>query len=928
MAQLYRIALLFLGVICCLTNGFGQAPTEKPVSGDFTNQRFDQFVRTIEGQTAYHFFYNPADVDSLVVDLRIDKQPLRAVLRQLFEGSKFSFSIDNQQRVYVTVNRPIRTELPIGFFLRGSSDSETDSTSAAYLTESQKKRVEPETKVYEIGKRTNRDAGSPIRPGRSTINGYVRNVASGEPIVGAAVYIENPRLGTVTDQFGSYAITLPRGRHDLKLRSIGLKDARRRIVIYGDGKFDIEMEDDVIALKEVVIEAEKDANIAGIQMGQERVDIKSIKQVPTALGEADLLRVIQTLPGVKTVGESSTGLNVRGGATDQNLILYNDAPIYNSSHLFGFFSAFNPDMIKSAELYKSAIPARFGGRLSSVLDVQTRDGNKKKFIGSGGIGLLTGRLTLEGPLIKDKTSFIIGVRTTYSDWLLKQLQNASFQKSQAQFYDLNLHVTHDFNEKNTIYLTGYMSRDRFRLNSDTSYRYQNQIATLKWKHVFTNKLYSVYTASYSGYKYSVSSEKNPLTAYQLDFAINQSQLKADFNFYPTNQHAVDFGISATHYNLSPGNFQPKGNESLIVPDVVANEKGLESAVYIGDRFDINPKLSISGGLRYSLYTYLGPHSVYQYVPGLPKAVNNIADTLTYANNQPIKTYHGPEYRFSLRYSLSSSASVKASFNRTRQYIQMLSNTTVISPTDIWKLSDPNIAPQIGDQYAVGLYKNNRTNTVEMSVEAYYKTMQNMLDYRSGATLILNHHIETDVVSAQGKAYGVEFLVKKMTGKLNGWLSYTYSRTLLRTNGQIGSDVINKGEYYPSSYDKPHDVTMIGNYKINRRFSLSLNFTYSTGRPITLPVAKYAVDNSLRLLYSERNQYRIPDYYRADFAMNIEGNHKVRKLAHSSWTLAVYNLTGRHNAYSVYFKSENGVINGYQLSIFGQPIPSITYNFRF
>lgn len=923
MAQLYRITLLLFLLICSIANGFGQTLPDKPISGEFINTRFEQFARSVESQTSYRFYYNPSDVDSLTVDMRVEKQPLRTVLQQLFNGSKYGFAIDGQQRVYITVNRLIRTELPIGFFQRGGTDADTDSTGSAYLTESQKKRPEPEAKLYEIGKRTN-----PIRPGRSTIAGHVRNVASGEPVVGAAVYIENPRLGTVSDQFGYYSITLPRGRHDLKLRSIGMKDTRRRIVLYGDGKFDVDMEDDVIALKEVVIEAEKDVNIAGLQMGQERVDIKSIKQVPTALGEADLLRVIQTLPGVKTVGESSTGLNVRGGATDQNLILYNDATIYNSSHLFGFFSAFNPDLIKSAELYKSAIPSRFGGRLSSVLDVQTRDGNKKKFIGSGGIGLLTGRLTFEGPLIKDKTSFIAGVRSTYSDWLLGQLQDANFKKSQAQFYDLNLHVTHDVNEKNTIYLTGYLSRDKFKLGSDTSYRYQNQVATLKWKHIFSNKLYSVYTGSYSGYTYSVSSEKNPVNAYNLDFGIHQTQLKADFNYYPTNQHAVDFGVSTTHYKLFPGNFQPNGGESLITPDVVSAEQGLENALYIGDRFDINQRLSVSGGLRYSIYSYLGPHSVFQYAPGQPKTVANMTDTIAYGRNKFINTYHGPEYRFSLRYALSSSASVKASFNRTRQYIQMLSNTTVISPTDIWKLSDPNIGPQIGDQYALGFYKNNRSNTIEMSVEAYYKTMTNLLDYRNGASLILNHHIETDVVNAQGMAYGVEFLLKKMTGKLNGWLSYTYARTLLRTNGQTGSDVINKGEYYPSSYDKPHDVTMIGNYKINRRFSLSLNFTYSTGRPITLPIAKYTVDNALRLLYSERNQYRIPDYYRLDFAMNIEGNHKVKKLAHSSWTIAVYNLTGRRNAYSVYFKSENGGINGYKLSIFGQPIPSVTYNFRF
>lgn len=922
---------LFLTFTTLITNGFAQSQPDTPITGDFLNLSFGQFVQRIEGQTPYRFYYAPADGDSIRVNLRVENQPLRVVLQQLLETTRYSFAIDRQNagapvRVYITSERAIRTDLPVGYFRRSdglSTDSGRDTTMAAYLTDVRKQRAEPEAKTYEIGKRTN-----PIRPGRATIAGYVRNVASGEPIVGAAVYVENPRIGTATDQFGYYSITLPRGKHELKIKSIGLKDTRRRIILYSDDKLDLEMADDVIALKEVVIEAEKDKNVSGMQMGQERVDIRSIKQVPTALGEADLLRVIQTLPGVKTVGESSTGLNVRGGATDQNLILYNDATIYNSSHLFGFFSTFNPDMIKSAELYKSAIPARFGGRLSSVLDVQTRDGNKKKFVGSGGIGLLTGRLTLEGPILKDKTSFIVGLRTTYSDWLLKQLQNASFRQSQAQFYDLNLHITHEANEKNTLYLTLYQSRDRFKLNSDTAYRYQNQTATLKWKHMFNNKFYSVFTGSYSGYDYDVSSEKNPVNAYKLAFAIKQTQVKADFNFFPTNQHTLDFGISTTHYQISPGRFGPVGEKSLIVPDIVANEQGLETALYVGDRFDISPKLSISGGLRYSLYSFLGPNSVYQYAPGLPKTVGNIIDTLAYGPNKSIATYHGPEYRMALRYVLTSTASLKASFNRTRQYIQMLSNTTVISPTDIWKLSDANIRPQVGDQYALGVYKNNRKNTIETSVEAYYKTMRNLLDYRGGASLILNHHIETDVVNAEGVAYGVEVLVKKLTGKLNGWISYTYARTLLRTTGVVASDVVNQGTFYPSSYDKPHDITMIGNYKLSRRFSLSLNFTYSTGRPITLPVSKYTLDGTPRLLYSERNQYRIPDYYRTDFAMNIEGNHKVKKLAHSSWTVSVYNLFGRRNAYSVYFKSENGRINGYQLSIFGQPIPSVTYNFRF
>lgn len=924
-AHFYWLFLFLLTGIPVLA----QTPSEPLISGDFSGLKFGQLVERVEAQSPYRFFYLPADGDSIRVgELRADKQPLRVLLGQLLDGTRFQFAIDRYQKVYITANRRIVTDLPVGYFDRGGDGPShgggkaNDSTMLAYLSDTQRKQAEPETKTYEIGKRTN-----PIRPGRATIAGYVRNAASGEPIVGAAVYIDNPRIGTATDQFGYYSITLPRGKHDLKVRSIGLKDTFRRVILYSDDKFDLEMQDDVIALKEVVIEAEKDKNVSGLQMGQERVDIRSVKQVPTALGEADLLRVVQTLPGVKTVGESSTGLNVRGGNTDQNLILYNDATIYNSSHLFGFFSAFNPDLIKSAELYKSAIPARFGGRLASVLDVQTRDGNKKKFVGSGGIGLLTGRLTVEGPILKDKTSFIVGLRSTYSDWLLKQLQSASFRRSEAQFYDLNAHITHEANEKNTLYLTAYQSRDRFKLASDTTFRYQNQAATLKWKHMFNNKLYGVFTGTYSGYEYDISSEKNPINAYNLAFGIRQEQGKADFNFFPSNQHSLDFGVSVTQYQIRPGQFGPRGEESLIVPDRVRTERGREMALYVGDRFDINNRLTISGGLRYSLYSFLGPNSVYRYQEGQPRSVGTMTDTVAYGGGA-IQTYHGPEYRFSLRYVLSTTASFKASFNRTRQYIQMLSNTTVLSPTDIWKLSDPHIRPQIGDQYAIGVYKNNRRNTVELSVEAYYKTMRNLIDFRNGATLILNQHIETDVVNAEGVAYGVEFLVKKMTGKLNGWLSYTYARTLLRTTGLVGTDAINAGRFYPSSFDKPHDVTLISNYRFSHRFSVSFNFTYSTGRPITLPVSKFILDGAPRLLYSDRNQYRIPDYIRSDLSMNIEGNHRVKKLAHSSWTVSIYNLFGRRNAYSVYFRSENGKINGYQLSIFGQPIPSVTYNFRF
>ncbi|MFW5760253.1 MAG: TonB-dependent receptor plug domain-containing protein, partial [Cyclobacteriaceae bacterium] len=436
------------------------------------------------------------------------------------------------------------------------------------------------------------------------------------------------------------------------------------------------------------------------------------------------------------------------------------------------------------------------------------------------------------------------------------------------------------------------------------------------------------SATYNNYQYDISSEANPVNAFAMDYDIEQSDIKLDFNYFPNTSHTIRFGATAIYYNLNPGSLKPFGQESLIEPLLMQRERGVESAIYLSDNYEVNRRLSLYMGLRYSMFHNIGPRQVYTYPEGLSKEVGIIQDTTSYASGEVINSYGGPEFRFSLRYLLAANSSLKVSYNRMRQYIHMLSNTTAISPTDTWKLSDSHVRPQIGDQYAIGYFRNMKNNTIEASVEAYYKTMQDFLDFKSGAILFLNPAIETDIINAYGKAYGIELMLKKMTGKLNGWLSYTYSRSFVQINKPETSDVINRGEFFPSNFDKPHDVTLVGNYRFSRRFSFSLNFTYSTGRPITLPQAKYSYEGSKRIHYSDRNQYRIPDYMRADIAFNLEGNHIIKKLNHSSWTLAVYNLLGRRNAYSVFFDSNNGVINGYQLSIFGQPIPTLTWNFKF
>ncbi len=920
-----RNVLLFS--VCTLFAMITRGQSQIPISGDFKNIYFKEFVRIIEASHPYHFYYDTTQLDSLPVTIDANNTPISALLDKLFEKTNFHYAIDSINNIFIVLKRfPVFTALPPELFIVGKKitnepDTITDAGSQPGIK--QKINTSAENKLYEIGLRTNQ----PLT-GSAILAGYVKDSKSGEGLVGASVYLDSSSIGTTTDQFGYYSLTLPRGRHLLQISSTGMKPTKRQLILYSNGKLTIELKDDVPTLKSVIVIAEKNSNVRRLQMGIERISIKTIKQLPALLGEPDVLRAILTLPGVTSVGEASSGFNVRGGSSDQNLILFNDATIYNSSHLFGFFSAFNADVIKNADLYKSSIPEKYGGRLSSVLDVTTRDGNNKKWTGNAGIGLLTTKFMVEGPLVIDKTSILIGGRTTYSNWLLSRLPGDDYSNSSAFFYDLNLQLTHTINVKNSLYVTFYSSSDKFRLNNDTTYKYSNQNLVVKWKHVFNNKLYATVSGGKDQYDYSVIGNKETIRSYKLEFGIDQYNIKGDFIYNLNNKHQFNFGLSNIYYKLQPGSFQPSGQQSLVIPKKVSPEQAIETAIYLGDRIALTDRLSINAGIRFVLYNYLGPRQTYSYFNGLSRDQATIKDSAYYTSGKIIKTYMGPEYRLSLRYSLSEQSSIKLSYNTLRQYIHLLSNTTSISPTDIWKLSDSHIKPQSGDQFSLGYYQNFESNTIETSVEVYYKRIKNYLDYKSGASIVLNQNIERDVINTKGRAYGAEFLIRKTTGKLNGWISYTYARIELQMDDPIAGQVINKGNYYPANFDKPHSVNVIGNYKFTHRYSISLSTQYSTGRPITLPIAEFNLSGARRLFYSQRNQYRVPDYFRMDFSVNLDGNHKVKQRTHGSWTLGVYNLTARKNVYSIYFVEENGTIKGYKLSVIGTAIPYITYNIRF
>jgi hypothetical protein len=871
-------------------------------------------------------FYNRPFPDTLRIIQRSQPLDLSTILEETLKKTKYDFIMIGQQIAYLT-NKVDKREITLETYQVDTLQSQKKDNSyvSNNTVEKEKNRSDPSTNhVITIGKASQRYIGK-----KATLSGIIREQETNDPLVGATVYVKNLDLGVVTNFSGSYSLTLPKGRHQISFQSLGKETKEKNLLVYSDGKFDIELRDKITQLKGVVIKADRNSNVASTRMGMEKLTMTDMKEIPTVMGEADVMKVAILLPGVQTVGEAASGFNVRGGNIDQNLVLYNDAPVFNTSHLFGFFSAFNPDVLKEFELYKSGIPAQYGGRLSSVFDVKTKNGNKKEFAGNIGISPVTGKLMIETPLIVDESSLIVGGRSTYSNWILKRINDPDISSSEARFYDITAKLDLKINDKNYLDFSVYNSGDWFNLASDTTFEYHNTASTLNWKRNINDKTNLSTSLIYSNYNYTVSSDLKPLEAFTQTYELNLLKGKADVLYYPTFNHSVKFGFQTNLYKLDPGTKKPLGSESIVVSQSIAEEKAQESAIYIGDKYRVNSRLSVYAGLRFSFYSYLGPSVVYQYDEMAPKQFpSTVIDSNRYSNNDFVKNYGGPELRFYSRYMITDLFSVKIGYNRMRQYLHMLTNTTSMSPTDIWKLSDPHIKPQYGDQYSVGFYKNFRYADIETSIEGYYKDVNNLLDFKGGADINMNPDIETEVLAGKGKAYGVECLIKKKQGKLTGWISYTYSRSFLKVDSEFESEKINNGDFFPTNFDKPHDLTVVSNYKFNRRLSISSNWTYSTGRPITYPVASYRLGSLKLLEYSDRNQYRIPDYFRWDISVKLEGNLKRNKLVHSSWIFSVYNLTGRDNVYSIFFNTYGGDMHGYKMSIFAQPIPTLTLNFRF
>lgn len=892
------------------------------ISLNLQRAHFDVFIQELEKQSGHTFYYDPLWTGDLYITVQTSQKSLRDILEATLLPNELYFAIDKNKRVFITNTAPLLTLLPKDSAgLSGEQYIASNRLIGDYVDTTRLSNITIENKVFQFGNPYSAKSGEKI------LTGYIKSINTGEPIVQATISIAGTSVNVQPDQNGFYSIAIPNENATIQVSSVGKASTKRQVLMYENGRLDIEMDDVVYALNEVVVTAERGANLRRTTMGVEKISVQTIRQAPAVLGEADVVKVVLTLPGVQSVSEASGGFNVRGGATDQNLVLFNDATVFNPSHFFGFFSGFNPDVVNNVELYKSSIPAKYGGRLASVLDITAKTGNKNKISGAGGIGLLTGRLTLEGPIGKN-TTFVVGGRSTYSDWLLKLIPDDEYKNSSAGFYDGNISINSQVTEKDNIQIMGYYSQDKFSLSSDTTYNYYNQNINLKWNRLHSGNLYSNLIIGYDGFGNGIRGRGNELYGFDWDFRLSQLVAKLDFSHRLNQKHNLTYGIQSQYIKSNPGKIAPIGPQSIFLGDDLAAEQALESSIHLSDNITINDRFGVDLGLRYTLYQFLGPNTKRTYADGVPRIPGNLISEEAIAKGKVVKSYNAPEFRVGVRYTVNESSSIKAGYNTLNQYIHMLSNTTSITPTDTWKLSDNNIKPQTGAQAAIGYYKNFNDDKIETSVEAYYKWIDDYLDYKSGAKLMMNHTIETDVINTEAKAYGVEVMIKKNTGKLNGWFSYTYSSVQQRTVGQVPEEMINRGEFYPSNHDKPHSLNLVGNYRVTHRFSVSVNSQYSTGRPITLPIGVYEYAGSKRVIYSDRNQYRIPDYFRVDLSLNIEGNHRVDKIAHSSWSVGVYNLTGRRNPFSVFFLSEGGNLNGYKMSVFGTQIPFVTYNFKF
>jgi hypothetical protein len=913
---------IFLVLISFAASSFAAAGPDSLITIHVSKITFKEFCNYIDRQSGVKIYYQDAWTDSLVVSIDADNLPVKSVVEKSLEKTGLKVSTWNNSLV-ILPGEQLVTRLPD--YADGQEKTGLTTAEEAAMTDSEAR--------YLVGRQADViqtiRIGKALQPGAKnnvTIRGRIIEQQTGEAVIGATMYIEELKNGASSDQDGFLSMVIKPGNYSAVFAFVGLERKKCRLEVLSEGDFMIEMHKTVIQMKEVVVVGEGQMNIRYTDPGLEKISVKAIKEIPTMMGERDILRVSEMLPGIVTVGEGSSGLNVRGGNYDQNAFFINSIPIYNTSHLFGFFPAFNADIIKDFSIYKGHIPARYGGRLSSVFNIIARQGNRKKFSLRGGISPVAASLLVEGPVKKDVSSFLVSGRYLYSDWILKQIDDPVIRNSEAGFSDFSASWNYDF-KKSQLFVFGYYSHDEFRLSDLNRYKYNNAGASVNFSHNFSTSLRGEFVLSGAQYSFSTVDQQEEVSAYQQDYKIGDYRFTADFTHDLTPKNTLEYGAAVTLYSLDRGKVSPYGSGSLRVPVELGQEQGIESAVYLSDIYDILPWLNIDAGFRLTLFNPMGPQTVYTYQDGMPKNAGYVEDTLNFTSGEAIKWYYEPDFRIALNMRTDADGSVKIAFNQMHQNMFLLNNTIAISPNSQWILSDYHLEPAKTNQLSAGVFRTFLKSGWESSIEAYYKITDNYPEFIDGADFLNNPQVESSVLPAKQHAYGIEFLLRRTGRKLEGWLAYTWSRSIVQVNGEQPWDKVNEGEAFPANYDIPHVVNTVVNYHFSRRVTASGVMTYQTGRPVTYPVSVYYINGVPYLDYSKRNEYRIPDYFRIDLSLTIEGSLRKNKLLHHSLIFSLYNVTGRDNPYSVYFKVENGKINSYQYSVIGVPIFTVTWLFK-
>lgn len=759
-----------------------------------------------------------------------------------------------------------------------------------------------------------------------TLSGFLKDKANGEGLIGATVYVPQLKTGVITNSYGFYSISIPQGNYSVSYSFIGYQTQTPLIELNESKQVNLMLEEDSKQIDEVVITGEKkNRNVENLQMSMEKVQVKMLKKLPSFMGEVDLIKSITLLPGIQNGGEGSSGLYVRGGGPDENLMILDEAPVYNASHLLGFFSVFNSDAIKDVQVYKGGIPAEYGGKASSVIDIRMKDGNSQQLGMSGGIGNISSRLTIEGPIIKDKWSFIVSARRTYADYLGRLAGLEQLKENQLYFYDLNLKTNIQLDDKNRIYLSAYTGDDYFKVGESIYMRWGNLTSTARWNHLFSDKLFSNTSFILSRYNYNLGVPGSGADQFDWTSQISDYNFKEDFSWYLNSKNKLTLGFNMIYHHFEPG--EVDANENSYFTDLkLTNFNALDNTLYVSNEQTLGPRLTMRYGLRYSYFQQIGNAKVRTYLnPDRPKE-NEVTGIKEYGKGKLVPpSYHNLEPRLAVKYMLSTESSLKASYNRMAQNLHLISNTNSPTPLDIWLPSSTYIKPLIANQVGLGYFRNFKDNMFETSAEVYYKKMKNVIDYVDGAELFLKENLETELLHGSGYAYGLELYAKKQEGRLTGWLSYTWSKSMRKIPG------INEGKAYPSSYDRTHNVSLVTNYDLSKRWNISATWIFSTGNPTSYPIAKYDVQGNTIYYYASRNSNRIPDYHRLDISATYDFKKNEKRKVKQSLNFSVYNVYARRNAYSVYFRQNEdnpNVSEATRLSIIGSLIPSVTYNFNF